>query len=95
MLRRYFSTGDLSLTSIAGSGAVVSQDVSGISVARRNLNGPKQRHLFAGAGGLVIENRRLMCYKSPWGNEVAEQAALLAEPERATIEGSTTDRPVP
>jgi hypothetical protein len=44
-----------------------SQDVSGISVARRNLNGPKQKHLFAGAEGLVIENRRLMCYKSPWG----------------------------
>src|SRR5450755_725952 len=43
------------------------QNVSGISVAWRNLNGPKQRHLFAGAGGLVIENRRLMCYKSPWG----------------------------
>jgi hypothetical protein len=24
-----------------------------VSVARRNLNGPKQKHIFAGAGGLV------------------------------------------
>jgi hypothetical protein len=37
-----------------------SQDVSGISVARRNLNGPKQKHLFVGAGGLLIENHPLV-----------------------------------
>jgi hypothetical protein len=65
-----------------------SQDVSGISVARRNLNGPKQKHLLAGAGGLVIENRRLMCYKSPWGRgrEKRRPSTLAGGPWRRPVD---------